>query len=207
MRRDVAFRTEDGVTLRDWHVLPDGTGPWPTVVMTHGFSAVKAVVSQVPLISGHRDVRRLVRADLVAAVNGMFEPDRRARYGGAASQMIKEVADDGSPCALPTPDSFAWFTETGRTRAPSWRNQVTLRSVELFTADEPGAWIAMVSPTPLLMVVAAGDHLTVADEALAAYERALQPKAFVRLQDAYVTGFEQASARAAAWFQQHLTAR
>lgn len=294
MRRDVAFRTEDGVTLRDWHVLPDGTGPWPTVVMTHGFSAVKemdldrfadafaargvaavvfdnrnvgasggeprqeidpwmqardyrdkisfaetlpetaagrigvwgssysgahviviaaidrrvkAVVSQVPLISGHRDVRRLVRADLVAAVNGMFEPDRRARYGGAASQMIKVVADDGSPCALPTPDSFAWFTETGRTRAPSWRNQVTLRSVELFTADEPGAWIAMVSPTPLLMVVAAGDHLTVADEALAAYERALQPKAFVRLQDAYVTGFEQASARAAAWFQQHLTAR
>lgn len=297
MRKDIAFRTEDGVTLRGWHVLPDGRGPWPTVVMAHGFSAVKemyldrfadafaargvaalvfdnrnfgasdgeprqeidpwvqirdyrdaisfaeilpetaegrigvwgssysgahvivvaaidrrvkAVVSQVPLISGHRNVRRLVRADLIAAVNGMFEADRRARYGGAAPQMIKVVADDGSPCALPTPDSFQWFTETGRTRAPSWRNEVTLRSVELFTAYEPGAWIAMVSPTPLMMVVAAGDHLTVADEALAAYERALQPKDLVLLPgghfDAYVAGFEQASAPAAAWFQRHLGA-
>ena len=50
---------------------------------------------------------------------------------------------------------------------------MTLRSVEMFTEYEPGTYIAFVSPTPLLLVVALGDHLTVADEALAAYERAL----------------------------------
>jgi uncharacterized protein len=44
--------------------------------------------------------------------------------------MIPVVAQDPlAPAALPTPDSWAWFTETGRTRAPSWRNEVTLRSV------------------------------------------------------------------------------
>jgi hypothetical protein len=32
-----------------------------------------------------------------------------------------------------------------------------------------------------MMVVALGDHLTVADEALAAYERALEPKWLVML--------------------------
>jgi hypothetical protein len=32
------------------------------------------------------------------------------------------------------------FTETGRTRAPSWRNEVTLGSVEMFTENEPGAY-------------------------------------------------------------------
>ena len=42
MRKDIEFRTEDGVTLRGWHYVPDGgRGPCPTIVMAHGFSAVK----------------------------------------------------------------------------------------------------------------------------------------------------------------------
>ena len=43
--------------------------------------------------------------------------------------------------------------------------EVTLRSVEMFTEYEPDSYIEHISPTPLMMVVAAGDHLTVADEA------------------------------------------
>jgi predicted acyl esterase len=41
MRRDIAFNTTDGTTLRGWHYLPDGAGRHPTIVMAHGFSAVK----------------------------------------------------------------------------------------------------------------------------------------------------------------------
>ena len=41
MRRDIEFRTEDDVILRGWHYLPDRAGPTPTVVMAHGYSAVK----------------------------------------------------------------------------------------------------------------------------------------------------------------------
>jgi hypothetical protein len=45
-----------------------------------------------------------------------------------------------------------------------------------------------------MMVVAAGDHLTVSDEALAAWARALEPKKLVLLPgghfDAYVKDFE-----------------
>jgi uncharacterized protein len=85
---------------------------------------------------------------------------------------------------------------------------VTLRSVELFLAYEPGAYMEYVSPTPLLMVVALGDHLTVADEALAAYERARQPKRLVMLKgghfDAYVADFDAASGAARDWFLEHL---
>ena len=41
MRRDIEFDAE-GVTLRGWLYVPDGaSGPVPTVVMAHGFSAVK----------------------------------------------------------------------------------------------------------------------------------------------------------------------
>ena len=299
MRKDIEFRTEDGVTLRGWHYVPEGRrGPAPTVVMAHGFSAVKemhldrfaeafagaglaalvfdnrcfgasdgeprqdidpwlqvrdyrdaityactlaetdparigvwgssysgghvlvlgaidrrirCVASQVPLISGHRNARRLIRADLMAPVQAAFEADRRDRYAGKPPAMIPVVSEDpAGPAALPTPDSWRWFTETGRSRAPAWRNEVTLRSVEMFTEYEPGAYIGFVSPTPLLMVVALGDHLTVADQALAAYERAPEPKRLVTLKgghfDAYVAGFEAASGAARDWFVQNLAA-
>jgi len=300
MRKDIEFKTEDGVTLRGWLYLPDrAAGPVPAVVMAHGFSAVKemyldrfaevfaagglgvlvfdnrnfgasdgearqhidpwqqvgdyrdamtfaetlpevdrtrigvwgssysgghvlvvgaidrrvkCVVSQVPLISGHRNARRLIRADFIAPLQAQFADDRRARYAGKAPGMIPVVAQDPmAPCVLATPDSWQWFTETGKTRAPAWRNEVTVRSVEMFTEYEPGAYIEWVSPTPLMMVVAAGDHLTVSDEALAAYARALEPKKLTLLAgghfDAYVKDFDRSSAPARDWFVLHLGAK
>ncbi len=171
---------------------------------------VKCVVSQVPLISGHRNARRLIRSDMIAAVQGMFVEDRIARYGGKAAGMIPVVSNDPSvPCALPTPDSYEWFTETAKLRAPAWKNEVTLQSVELFTEYEPGTYIEYISPTPLLMVVAAGDHLTVADEAIAAYGWALEPKKLTLLRgghfDAYVKDFAASSSAARDWFVEHLS--
>ena len=170
---------------------------------------VKCVACQVPLISGHRNARRIVRSDFIAAVGAMFDEDRANRYNGGAPAMIPVVDEDPlAPSALPTPDSYQWFTETGRTRAPSWRNEVTLRSVEMFWEYEPGAYIQWVSPTPLLIVVAARDHLTVSDLAIEAYERALQPKRLVVLPgahfDAYTDAFDDAASAARDWFVEHL---
>lgn len=172
---------------------------------------VRCVVSQVPLISGRRNARRLVRADQFAGLQAMFDADRRARAGGAAPQMIPVVSEDpAGPAALPTADSWTWMTHTHRLRAPSWRNEVTLRSVEMFTEYEPGAHLPYVSPTPLLMIVALQDHLTVADEALAAFAQAPEPKKLVMLKgghfDAYVEDFAIASGAACDWFVQQLGA-
>jgi uncharacterized protein len=172
---------------------------------------VKCVASQVPLISGYRNARRLIRADMIAAVEAMCAQDRLKRYRGEPPATLPVVSEDpAGPAALPTPDSWHWFTETGRTRAAGWKNEVTLRSVELFMGYEPGAYIELISPTPLLMVVALGDHLTVADEALGAYERARQPKRLVTLKgghfDAYVADFDAASGAARDWFREHLVA-
>ena len=42
MRKDIEFKTEDGIKLRGWHYLPEKrTGKVPIIVMAHGFSAVK----------------------------------------------------------------------------------------------------------------------------------------------------------------------
>ena len=170
---------------------------------------IKCVALQVPLVSGHDNLRRLVRADLIAPTQRMFEEDREARYQGKAPAMIPVVAEDPSaPCALPTPDSAEWFLETGKTRAPAWRNEVTLRSVEMFTEYEPGTYISWISPTPLLMVLAAGDHLVQADLALEAFDQAREPKKLVLLAgghfEAYTKDFETASGAARDWFLEHL---
>jgi fermentation-respiration switch protein FrsA (DUF1100 family) len=109
---------------------------------------------------------------------------------------------------LPTADSYTFFTETAATRAPGWRNEVTLRTVEYGFGYEPGAYIGLISPTPLLMIVAAKDHLTVSDLAIAAYERALEPKRLVLLPgghfDAYVQMFDQSAGPTCDWFRTHL---
>ena len=170
---------------------------------------VKAVVSQVPLISGHDNLRALVRADFIAGLREQFEADRLARFNGEPPVLVPVVDEDPlAPSALPTADSWQWFTETGKTRAPAWLNEVTLRSVEMFTEYEPVTYLPYISPTPLLLAVAEGDHLVPVELAIAAYERAHQPKELVILPgghfDAYTVGFDASSGPARDWFVRHL---
>ncbi len=170
---------------------------------------IRCVVAQVPLISGSRNLARLVRADMMAPLRAQFDADREARFAGGAPAMLAVVTSElNGSAALPTADSWEWFTQTAKTRAPAWHNQVTLRTVEMLAEYEPGSYIERISPTPLLMLVAANDHLTVADEAFAAYNRALEPKRLVVLNgghfDAYVKGFEHSSTAARDWLVEHL---
>ena len=91
--------------------------------------------------------------------------------------MVPVVDDDPmAPSALPTPDSYEWFTATAEKRAPSWRNEVTLRSLEYFRGYEPIDYVPKISPTPLLMVVAPGDRLVDGGLSLRAYEAAVAPE-------------------------------
>ena len=170
---------------------------------------VKAVVCQVPLISGHDNLRagpgRLHRRVPAAVRRRPAGPVPRR-----AAAMVPVVdAAPLAPSALPTPDSWEWFTETGKTRAPAWRNEVTLRSVELFTEYEPGTYLPWISPAPLLMLVAVGDHLVPSELAIAALDTAHEPKKLVILPgghfEAYTTGFDAASGHARDWLTQHLT--
>jgi hypothetical protein len=205
---------------------PDRIGVWGTsysgghaIVVAAMDRRVKAAVSQVPLISGFREVQRLVRPDFMPGLLANLDVDREARFAGKEPMMIPVVAPDPlAPSALPTPDSHEWFTKTGETRAPSWRNEVTLRCFDMLMEYEPEAFIARVAPTPLCMVVAENDVLTPTDMALAAYEKAREPKRLVILPgghfDAYLTeplgdfvktpGFELSSAAARDFLVEHL---
>ncbi len=170
---------------------------------------VRCVVAQVPTISGPLAALRRVRPDLLPSLLAAFDADREARFAGAPPKMIPVVADDATkPCALAGADSWEFFTAT-QGFAPAWRNEVTLKSGEMAREYEPGAGIARISPTPLLMLVATHDTLAPTDLALEAYNRALEPKKLVLLPgghfDPYTgPGFETSSAAARDWLVRHL---
>ncbi|MBN3786590.1 alpha/beta hydrolase [Burkholderia sp. Ac-20353] len=170
---------------------------------------VKCVVSQVPQISGYQSALRRTRADHVPALLSRFETDRARRFAGGAPAMLPATsADPAEPCAMAGADSHGFFAGTAAF-APNWRNEVTLRSAELSRENEPGMYIARISPTPLLMIVADADTLTATDLCLRAYEDALQPKQLAMISGGhftpYVEHFETTSRCAAEWFKRHLT--
>ena len=163
---------------------------------------ISCVVGQVPAISGSRHFRELVRIDNWAGMDAMFAAERQALAQGGHPTMIPVVAEDpAAVSALPTPDSYRWFTHTSADRAPAWRNEVTLLTMEFFRGYEPGTYLPLISPTPLLMVVAPGDRLAAGEIAAAAYETAAHPKKIQLVPgghfDAYTgPGFEISSAAA-----------
>ncbi|KAG9555689.1 Esterase/lipase, partial [Aureobasidium melanogenum] len=136
---------------------------------------VKAVLCQAPLVDGWANFHRLIRPDFVAGLNAMFQDDRHSRAAGKPAAVIPVVdADPTKPSALPTPDSFQFFTAWAE--KSKWKNEVTVKSIEAFREYLPSAHIQHISPTPLLMTVADNDVLTPTDLALEAYGRALEPK-------------------------------
>ena len=174
---------------------------------------VRAIVGQVPLVTGSLSFTQLVRIDNWAATEEMFAADRLARLAGEPPAMVPVVDDNPmTPSALPTSDSFEFFSTTAEKRAPSWHNEVTLRSLEYFRGYEPVDYVPKISPTPLLMVVAPGDRLVDGGLSLRAYEAAVHPKKLVTVEgghfDAYTgTGFEVSSGAARDWFVEHLVDR
>jgi hypothetical protein len=164
----------------------------------------------VPLISGSESFRQLVRIDNWAAMDAAFSAERQARLDGAEPTVIPVVDKDPTAMsALPTPDSYAWFRGTADERAPEWRNEVTMTSMEYSRGYEPGSYIPLIAPTPLLMIVAPLDRLTSGQLATAAFETASQPKKLHLISgghfEAY-TGkeFEATSQAARDWFCEHL---
>lgn len=137
---------------------------------------VRAVVAQVPFVSGHAMALRRVRPELRAGLRAEFDGDRRKRFSGAAPARLPLVAQrPGQPCAIPGEDAWRFF-EALRAGAPGWRNEITLRSLEASMEYEPGVYAPRVSPTPLLVIAAADDDDSPTDLVLDAYARALEPK-------------------------------
>ncbi len=169
---------------------------------------LRCVVAHAPTISGYEQGLRRVPPDAVAGLEEALAEDERAQFRGEAPRMQAIVSDDPAvPAAYRAKDAIEFYLQPVPTGV--WENQVTVRSTRAARMYEPDAWISRVSPTPLLLVVADHDTITVTDLALAAYERALEPKKLALLPgghfDLYLSRFGESSAAARDWFRRHLS--
>jgi uncharacterized protein len=169
---------------------------------------LRCVVAQVPTISGYEQGLRRVAPDDLAALEDAFAEDERAQARGEPPRYQAVVSDDPNvAAAYRAPEAIEFYRQP--VPEGTWENAVTVRSTRAARMYEPGAWIGRVSPTPLLMVVARVDTITLTDLALAAYERALEPKRLELIVGGhfhpYLSSFSEASGAARAWFREHLT--
>ncbi|MFJ9448123.1 alpha/beta hydrolase [Kitasatospora sp. NPDC101235] len=195
-------------------VDPGRIGLWGTsyagghaIVLGATDRRLRAVVAQVPTISGYEQGLRRIAPEAVAALEEAFDEDERAQLRGEAPRTQAVVSGDPAVVAsYRTQEAIDFYLQPLPDGA--WENRVTVRSTRAARMYEPGTWIARVSPTPLLMVVALADTVTVTDLALAAYERALEPKRLQLIAGGhfapYTARFEQSSGAALAWFREHL---
>jgi hypothetical protein len=147
--------------------------------------------------------------DALDALERQFDEDERAQFRGEPPRRQQIVSDDPTiPASYRAKDAIGFYLQP----LPQgvWTNDVTLRSGRLSRMYDPGNWVARVSPTPLLMIVALADRITRTDLQLRAYQQALDPKKLVTIEgghfDPYVGQFDRASAAAVSWFAQHLNA-
>jgi fermentation-respiration switch protein FrsA (DUF1100 family) len=168
---------------------------------------VKCVVSQVPTISGFEQVRRRVAPDAMAGYMANLTEDMREQHRGHGPRYQAVVSADANvPAAYRSSEAITFYTQP--LAGASWENSVTLRSSLASSMYEPGVWVSRISPTPLLMVVATDDRVTMTDLELESYERALEPKRLVLVPghhfDPYDAAFDIASGAAVDWFTLHL---
>jgi fermentation-respiration switch protein FrsA (DUF1100 family) len=194
---------------------PQRIGLWGTsysgghaLVLAATDKRLKCVVSQVPTISGYQAGLRRADYERAQIFQQRLIEDREARFRGGNPGTIQTTsADPHAAVAYPQRDSYEYMTSEG-SRCPTWRNEVTLRSLELARQYEPGTFVKRIGTTPLLMIIADKDGLTPTDLQQDAFNALHHPKKLMIIDgghySVYQEHFEATSAAAAEWFERHL---
>ena len=136
---------------------------------------IKTVVAQVPTIDPVKQIVHRSGKDGLERFMGMLATDRSQRFKDGTVNYVKLVGLPGELSVLSVPDAYEAMTRNAA-KAPNWINQVTLESMENYVEYVPTASIELISPTPLLMVLAEQDSIIPVELARAAFDRAGDPK-------------------------------
>ena len=119
---------------------------------------VKAVVAQVPYLV---DIETRFKEDPEGWTSqGKFlQRDRTERYPSGRVSYLNIISGVGEPCVFPGQEAYNEYQALVRDspkQPPTWRNEITLESLEKIREFDPVHTISLLSPTPLLIV--AGLH-------------------------------------------------
>ncbi|HEY7360157.1 MAG TPA: alpha/beta hydrolase [Streptosporangiaceae bacterium] len=163
---------------------------------------IAAVACQNPsMLDGWTALEKTQGRTQMGKVRALMQQDfeRRLRTGEGASIPAIASADP----------KLAGYVAQAEELFPTFRNQMTVESLEHVLLWAPVNLIHRLAPTPLLMVTGVDDQVHAIDEVLRAYDRAWQPKRLELLQvDEFGLSIEpglgQSMNLAAGFFDEHL---
>ncbi len=138
---------------------------------------VKATVAVVPVTDGYSWLKLLRSETSFDALLDAVEADRAQRYKGKKTQRIPAFGPQGTLCGLPYDDQIAEFFEGFPEAHPTWRDTITLESIEKILEFSPLSFVHRITPRPYMIISTAGrDIVHPAWSVAELYERAREPK-------------------------------
>ncbi|KAK5172563.1 uncharacterized protein LTR77_002683 [Saxophila tyrrhenica] len=183
-RKNISFKTSDGLTLKGWFCTPDkSSGKLPCLVMAHGWSALKEM-----------DLDAFAEYFTLKLAIGCLVYDNRC-FGDSEGEPRHEIIPSLQQSDYSDAITYAQsLEEVNAEKIGVWGSSysgghvllvgavdrrvkaVLGQVVELLRANDPSLQIHRIAPTPLLLTVAENDVLTPTDLSLEAYSRAREPK-------------------------------
>ena len=133
---------------------------------------VRAIVSQIPVIDGYHNMRRVHGTMGYRKLWDVILQDRRDRYVDPATRLYIPHATaepERDLSTWPFPETYATFKMLKEREAPLYENRSTVESVDLLLNYDVMPFVRRIYDTPTLMIVASGDDLTLWDLEIAAY--------------------------------------
>lgn len=175
---------------------------------------VKCVASQIPVVDGYRNMRRVHGTIGFRALEQLLLDDRRQRFRQGEGGTLPHAAPDPATevSTWPFPETYETFVELKAREAPNYQNLSTIESAELLMSYSVEPFLPRILATPTLVVVAERDDLTLWDLEIAAYNRlpTATKKLVVVGDSTHMTLYsdrsllEQAAGAARDWFAEHL---
>lgn len=176
---------------------------------------IKAIVSQIPVVDGYRNMRRVHGTIGYRRLWERILEDRRLRYEDPQQRLYLPHATSNPETevsAWPFPETYETFMQLKQTDAPLYENLSTVESVDLLLRYDIMPFTRRIYDTPTLMIVAEDDDLTLWDLEIEAYNSISTAKKdlIVLRQATHMTLYsdqsklQKAAAAAADWFGQHL---
>jgi uncharacterized protein len=140
---------------------------------------VKTVVSHVPVIDGYETMRRIHGVNGWRQLQKLVSDDRALRYERPGEQLylphatIDYVNDIPS---WPVPEAEKVFRDIKDLEAPLYQNKSTVESVALLLRYDVTTFVKRIINTPVMMVVAEGDDITMWDMEIAAFNAISCPR-------------------------------
>jgi uncharacterized protein len=176
---------------------------------------IRAIVSQIPVVDGYRNMRRVHGTMGYRRLWEAILEDRRLRYDDPAKRLYLPHASTDPEHELsswPFPETRTTFAALQETEAPLYQNSSTMESVDLLLNYSVAPFVTRIYDTPTLMIVAEGDDLTLWDLEIESYNAipTTKKQLVVLPHTTHMTLYSDrdklsvAAAEASQWFVRHL---